>query len=135
MVAIGPYTNLAALELLRPGSLTGVDVVVMGGWVRPPRRGLPAWGPERDFNVQWDTRAAQIVAGVAELTLATLPATLQAPLRAADLPRLRAGGPLGDLLARQSQAHAIDSGALTAAAPGYSPRSMGRRSPRPGSPR
>ena len=50
------------------------------------------------------------MAGVAELTLATLPATLQAPLRAADLPRLCAGGPLGDLLARQSQAHAIDSG-------------------------
>ncbi|MBA2415649.1 MAG: nucleoside hydrolase [Geodermatophilaceae bacterium] len=110
LVAIGPYTNLGALELLRPGTLAGVEVVVMGGWVRPPREGLPAWGVERDFNVQWDTRAAQVLAGAAELTLVTLPATLQAPLRAADLPRLRRSGPLGELLARQSEAHAVDSG-------------------------
>lgn len=110
LVGIGPYTNIAALELLRPGTLVDVEVVVMGGWVDPPRDGLPAWGPERDFNVQWDTRAAQVVADAAELTLATLPATLQAPLRAADLPRLRAAGPLGDLLADQSQSHAMDSG-------------------------
>lgn len=59
-----------------------------------------------DFNLQWDTRAAEIVAASAELTLATLPATMQAHLRAADLPRLRASGPLGELLARQSVAHA-----------------------------
>lgn len=110
LVGIGPYTNLAALELLRPGALTGVEVVVMGGWVRPANVNLPAWGPERDFNVQWDTRAAQVVAAAAELTLATLPATMQAPLRAADLPRLRGSGPLGELLARQSAAHAVDSG-------------------------
>lgn len=110
LVGIGPYTNIAALELLRPGSLAGVEVIVMGGWVTPPRDGLPAWGPERDFNVQWDTRAAQVVADTAELTLATLPVTLQAPLRAADLPRLRASGRLGELLAQQSQAHAVDAG-------------------------
>jgi len=110
LVGIGPYTNLAALELLRPNSLTGVEVVVMGGWVTPPRVGLPAWGPQRDWNVQWDTRAAETVAAAATLTLATLPATLQAPLRAADLPRLRDSGPLGGLLARQSQIHSVDSG-------------------------
>ncbi|MBA2553813.1 MAG: nucleoside hydrolase [Geodermatophilaceae bacterium] len=110
LVGIGPYTNLAALELRRTGSLAGVEVVVMGGWVTPPHPDLPAWGPPRDFNVQWDTAAAQIVARTADLTLATLPATLQAPLRAVDLPRLRASGPLGDLLARQSTAHAVDSG-------------------------
>lgn len=110
LVGIGPYTNIAALELLRPGSLAGVEVIVMGGWVTPPRDGLPAWGPERDFNVQWDTRAAQVVADTAELTLATLPVTLQAPLRAADLPRLRASGRLGELLAQQSQAHAVHAG-------------------------
>ena len=110
LVGIGPYTNLAALELLRPGSLVDVEVVVMGGWVTPPRAGLPAWGPERDWNVQWDIRAAEVVAAAADMTLATLPATLHAPLRAADLPRLRDSGPLGELLARQSQAHAVDSG-------------------------
>lgn len=106
VVSIGPYTNLAALG----HELSGVPVAVMGGWVDPPRPGLPPWGPERDFNVQWDVRAAQTVAAYADLTLVTLPATLRAPLRRADLPRLRAGGPLGELLAAQSEAHAVDSG-------------------------
>ena len=59
-----------------------------------------------DWNIQWDTRAAEIVAATAELTLATLPMMLKAHLRAADLPRLRASGPLGELIARQSEAHA-----------------------------
>jgi inosine-uridine nucleoside N-ribohydrolase len=65
-----------------------------------------------DWNVQWDTRAAEIVgsAAVVHLTLATLSATLRAHLRAADLPRLRASGPLGELLARQSEAHATEAG-------------------------
>jgi inosine-uridine nucleoside N-ribohydrolase len=54
----------------------------------------PAWGPERDHNVQFDTRAAQILATTAtRLTLVTLPVTLKAHLRAADLPRFRASGP------------------------------------------
>jgi inosine-uridine nucleoside N-ribohydrolase len=61
-----------------------------------------------DFNVQWDTRAAEIVAATADLTLVPLPVTLKAHLRAADLPRLRASGPLGELLARQGQAHGHD---------------------------
>lgn len=106
VVSIGPYTNLAALG----SDLSGVPLTVMGGWVDPPRAGLPPWGPERDFNVQWDVRAAQTVAAYADLTLVTLPATLQAPLRRADLPVLRASGPLGELLAAQSEAHAVDSG-------------------------
>jgi purine nucleosidase len=58
-----------------------------------------------DFNMQWDTRAAEVVATTARLTLVTLPATLDAHLGRADLPRLRAAGPLGQLLARQSEAH------------------------------
>lgn len=109
IVAIGPYTNLALLEVMRPGTLGRAPVVVMGGWVHPPAPGLPVWGPEMDFNVQWDTRAAEIMAtSAADLTLSTLPATLTAPLRAVDLPRLRAAGPLGALLARQSDAFAHD---------------------------
>jgi purine nucleosidase len=80
--------------------------LLMGGWVEPPAPGLPRWGPEMDFNVQWDTRAAEVVAATARLTMVTLPATLNAHLRRADLPRLRAAGPLGQLLARQSEAHA-----------------------------
>jgi inosine-uridine nucleoside N-ribohydrolase len=108
VVAIGPWTNLALLEIARPGRLGRVPVVVMGGWTQPPAAGLPAWGPEMDWNVQCDTRAAQILAVTTRLTLVTLPATLRAHLRAADLPRLGASGPLGALLARQAEAHAED---------------------------
>jgi purine nucleosidase len=110
IVGIGPATNLALIEVARSGTLGRVPVVVMGGWTQPPAEGLPAWGPEMDWNVQWDARAAEIVAATATLTLVTLPATLKAHLRAADLPRLRASGPLGELLARQSEAHALDVG-------------------------
>jgi purine nucleosidase len=110
IVGIGPYTNLALLEAARPGSLGRAPVVVMGGWVQPPADGLPAWGPDMDFNVQWDTRAAEILAATATLTLVPLPVTLKAQLRAADLPRLRTSGPLGALLARQAEARAGDAG-------------------------
>jgi inosine-uridine nucleoside N-ribohydrolase len=111
VVAIGSYTNLALLEVARPGSLGRVPVVAMGGWTGPPADGLPAWGPETDHNVQFDTRAAQILTATAtRLTLVTLPVTLKAHLRAADLPRLRASGPLGELLARQGEAHGEDHG-------------------------
>ncbi len=63
-----------------------------------------------DFNVQWDTRAAEIVAATAQLTLVPFAVTFKAPLRAVDLPRLRASGPLGTLLARQSAAYAQETG-------------------------
>jgi purine nucleosidase len=110
IIGIGPYTNLAMLEVSRPGSLSQVPVVVMGGFVRPPDAGLPSWGPGMDWNVQWDTRAAEIVAQTAQLTLATLPATMKAHLRAADLPRLRVAGAYGDLVARQSEVYGPDNG-------------------------
>lgn len=111
IAAIGPLTNLATLELAHPGVLRRARVVVMGGWVHPPAAGLPNWGPEMDFNVQWDTRSAAIVAAAAgDLTLVTLPATLTAHLRAADLPALRGAGPLAALIAQQSEAYAEDRG-------------------------
>lgn len=109
VVAIGATTNLALLEVIRPGSLEEVSVVLMGGWIQPPAAGLPAWGPEMDWNVQCDTQAALIVSSRAKLTLVTLPATLKAHLRAAHLPRLRASGPMGELLALQSEVHARDN--------------------------
>jgi inosine-uridine nucleoside N-ribohydrolase len=106
VVAIGPWTNLALLAVARPGRLDGVPIVVMGGWIHPPAPGLPAWGPEYDWNVQCDTRAAEILfASGADLTVVTIASTLQTHLRAAHLPRLRAAGPLGALLARQAEAH------------------------------
>ena len=111
IVAIGPYTNLATLEWERPGTLARAHVVVMGGWVRPPAHGLPPWGPERDYNVQWDTEAAKVVYEHAgSLTLSTLPVSLQVPLRRCDLTALRECGAIGALIARQSAAHAKDSG-------------------------
>ena len=92
LVAIGPYTNLRMLEISRAGSLARQQVVVMGGWVQRPAPGLPQWGPDMDFNVQWDTQAAEVVAATARLTLVTLPATLNAHLRRTDLPRLAERG-------------------------------------------
>ena len=47
VVAIGSYTNLALLEVARPGRLGRVPVVAMGGWTGPPADGLPAWGRRR----------------------------------------------------------------------------------------
>jgi purine nucleosidase len=109
VIAIGPYTNLAKLEQLWPGTLARAPIVVMGGWTEAPAGGLPPWGAERDWNVQWDTAAAEVVAAAAQrLTLTPFSATLRAHLRAADLPRLRASGPLGRLLARQAEAYASD---------------------------
>lgn len=111
LVSVGPFTNLARLEESSPGTLARTSVVVMGGWTSPPPAGLPAWGPERDWNVQWDVAAAQCVAASGtDLTLSTLPASLQVPLRRRDLPGLRRMGAMGELLARQSEAHAEDTG-------------------------
>ena len=105
IVAIGAFTNLALLEILAPGSLRDVPVVATAGWLTSPGPGYPPWGTEMDFNVRCDPRAAQIVLDARPaLTLVTLPASMEAQLRAADLPRLEAAGPVGTLLARQAQA-------------------------------
>jgi inosine-uridine nucleoside N-ribohydrolase len=108
IVAIGAATNLALLQLHRPGILSGVRVVFMGGYVHPPAPGLPQWGPEADWNVQCDPRSASILAEHADVTLVTLPATLNTWLRAAHLDRLRAAGRVGALLAQQSELYATD---------------------------
>lgn len=110
VVTLGPLTNLALLETVRPGALAQARVVAMGGWVQPPAADLPAWGPDMDWNLQWDTQAAQtVVHAVGALTLVPLPAALSAPVRDRELPRLRASGPLGQLLAKQCQARAADA--------------------------
>lgn len=111
VVAIGPYTNLARLEASRPGILGHAGIVLMGGWVSPPRPQLPRWGPEMDWNVQCDTSAAETVfAAAGTLTLVTLTATLDGHLRECHLKRLQASGRLGELLARQARAHGDEHG-------------------------
>lgn len=102
VIGIGPFTNLAAYETLRPGRLSAPTL--MAGYPGPPAPGLPPWGPDHDFNNQWDRRAYEIVLATRP-TLVTLPATLTTWARAADLPRLRAAGPVGALLADQLAAH------------------------------
>ncbi|HWB66443.1 MAG TPA: nucleoside hydrolase [Mycobacteriales bacterium] len=109
IAAIGPLTNLAQLVLDQPTALAGVPVVVMGGWLGPLGRGLPDWDAARDYNVQADLRAAEILAGAgADLTLVPITTTVHAPLRVTDLARLCAGGELGRLLEEQSAAYAAD---------------------------
>jgi inosine-uridine nucleoside N-ribohydrolase len=110
VVAVGPWTNLAMLEAERPGLLAGNDVVVMGGHVPPPADGFPPWGPRDDWNVQQDAQAARIVLERCDPVVVPIGPCLRATLRSAHLERLRAAGPLGDLLAEQGEAHARDNG-------------------------
>jgi purine nucleosidase len=117
---IGPFTTLALYQLVRPGRLR--QPVLMAGWVDPPAPGLPDWGPDLDFNVQWDRRAFALVLDTAPL-LVTLPATLTSWARDRDLPRLRTAGAVGALLAGQLVSHAVrhDMAALADAYPGLPP--------------
>ena len=71
---------------------------LMAGWLASPGDGFPNWGPEYDFNVQCDTRAAEIVIGAARVTFVTLPVAMHAQLRARDLDRLRNSGAIGAFL-------------------------------------
>jgi inosine-uridine nucleoside N-ribohydrolase len=110
IVAVGPYTNLAMLEAARPGLLASVSVVVMGGHVTTPRKELPSWGSDDDFNVQQDAAAAAIVFERCRPTVVPLAACLDVHLREAHLQRLRDAGALGRLLADQAEMHARDNG-------------------------
>jgi inosine-uridine nucleoside N-ribohydrolase len=107
IVAVGPLTTLATLELGRPGALSGARVVVMGGWTGPLPDDLPAYGPGDDWNVAADAEAALVVAtSGADITWVPLATTLRTSLRAGHLPRLRAGGRLGAVLAKQAEDYA-----------------------------
>lgn len=115
VVTVGPFTNLAMLEIARPGLLARVPVATMGGWTRLAPPGLPEWGAAMDFNVQSDAAAADAVfrtAG-APLTVLGLDVTQQVHLRGAELPRLRSAGPVGAVLARSSLAHGTQFGNAT----------------------
>ena len=118
VVVVGPFTNLALLEIVRPGSLGAVPVVTMGGWTSLPPAGLPEWDAARDFNVQSDAAAADTVFRTAgsPLTVVGLDVTVQVHLRGAHLERLRAAGPVGAVLAHSSLAHGTQHGNAAAGA-------------------
>jgi len=110
IAAIGAYTNLALLEKRSPGILRNADLVLMGGYVFPPREGYPAWGNDFDWNVQNDIGSAQTVIERSNPLLVPLSVTVETSLRRAHLPELSQAGPLARLIARQAEAFAIEHG-------------------------
>jgi purine nucleosidase len=111
VVGIGPATTLAMLERHSAGALAAAHVVLMGGFVDPPGEGLPQWRAEDDWNVTCDPVAATEVRRAAgRLTVVPLAVTAQVHLRDRDLPRLRAAGPLGRLMAAQAEVYRDELG-------------------------
>ncbi|MEO8540002.1 MAG: nucleoside hydrolase [bacterium] len=105
IVAVGPFTNLAMLESLRPGVFAHAPVVVMGGYLGLPPAGYPQWPSSYDYNVQADRVAARIVYEKLDPLIASLNVTLKSSLRRRDLAVLKAGGPLARLMALQAELH------------------------------
>jgi purine nucleosidase len=108
IAAIGPLTNLALLEQRSPGVLRSTRLVLMGGYVFPSREGFPQWGSEMDYNVQFDPVSARDVLERSNPTLVPLSVTVETALRRSYLPALREAGQMGQLLARQAEAFAVD---------------------------
>ncbi|MFN2200465.1 MAG: nucleoside hydrolase [Caldilineaceae bacterium] len=108
IIAIGPFTNLRLLEERHPGILVQSELTLMGGYVYPIRSGYPKWDNEDDWNIQVDTTSAYHVLLHARPTLVPLTVTVETALRRAYLEELRQAGELGNLIARQAEAFAID---------------------------
>jgi len=108
VIAIGPFTNLYLLDLKYPGILQQAKLYLMGGYVFPIRAGFPPWGNEMDWNIQVDVRSAKHVIEHSNPTLIPLSVTVETALRRAYLEDLRDSGTMGELIARQAEAFAID---------------------------
>ncbi len=108
IIAIGPFTNLRLLELQYPGLLKEADLFLMGGYVYPVRPGFPNWGNDMDWNIQVDVRSARHVIENSNPVLIPLTVTVETALRRAYLEDLKNAGPLGQLLAQQAEAFAVD---------------------------
>ena len=104
----GPFTNLALLEKRSPGILRSAHLVLMGGYVFPPRNGFPQWERDMDYNVQVDANSAEYVLRHSNPTMVPLSVTVETALRRSYLPALREAGPMGQLVARQAEAFARD---------------------------
>jgi inosine-uridine nucleoside N-ribohydrolase len=108
VIAIGPFTNLYLLDLQYPGILMEANLFLMGGYVYPIRPGFPQWGNEMDWNIQVDVKSAKHVIEHSNPTLIPLSVTVETALRRAYLDDLRKSGALGQLLAQQAEAFAMD---------------------------
>jgi purine nucleosidase len=108
IIAIGPFTNLYVLDLQYPGILKRAKLFLMGGYVYPIRPGFPNWGNDMDWNIQVDVRSARHVIENSNPTIIPLTVTVETALRRAHLGDLRKAGSLGELLARQAEAFAVD---------------------------
>ncbi len=106
-LALGPLTNLATFLQLHPELARKIErVVFVGGRSadRPLRFGPRPTFPIHDANVLKDPASVALVlrAGI-PLTLASVETAPALPLTAADLQQLRASGPAGDYLYRQTR--------------------------------
>ena len=108
IIAIGPYTNLYLLDVRYPGILMQANLFLMGGYIYPTRSGYPEWGNDTDYNIQVDVRSAKHVLKQSNPTLIPLSVTVETYLRRAHLDDLRLSGALGQLIARQAEAFAVD---------------------------
>ena len=108
IIAIGPFTNLYLLDIQYPGILMEANLFLMGGYIYPVRAGFPPWGNEMDWNIQIDVRSAKHVIEHSNPTLIPLSVTVETALRRAYLDDLRKSGALGQLLAQQAEAFAVD---------------------------
>jgi len=108
IIAIGPFTNLYLLDRQYPGILMDANLFLMGGYIYPTRPGFPNWGNDMDWNIQVDVKSAKHVIENSNPTLIPLTVTLETALRRAYLDDLRKSGTLGQLIARQAEAFAID---------------------------
>ncbi len=108
VIGIGPFTNLYLLDLQYPGILKRIKLVLMGGYVYPPRSGFPQWKRNFDFNVEVDIKSAKHVLENSNPLLVPLPVTVETSLRRAYLERLKKSGVFGRLLAQQAESFAGD---------------------------
>jgi inosine-uridine nucleoside N-ribohydrolase len=104
----GPFTNLYLLDLQYPGILMDANLFLMGGYIHPIRAGFPGWGNDMDWNIQVDVKSAKHVIENSNPTLIPLTVTVETALRRAHLVDLRKAGALGELIAQQAEAFAVD---------------------------
>jgi purine nucleosidase len=108
VMAIGPYSNLALFDQTYPSLLEQAPLFLMGGFIHSIPSGFPQWGPEVDWNIQYDVKSAHYILERFRPTIIPVEITIQTALRRAYLARLRQSGALGALIARQAEAHARD---------------------------